>query len=80
MWVGRGCLSCGFHNNNQPLDYLAGMSQKDLHTAEHMLKHRPKSSIARNLDYGSSGKYSSDLLNGSKGSHSLSNTEPFHLV
>lgn len=31
MWVGRGCLSYGFHNNNQPIDYLAWMSQKDLH-------------------------------------------------
>jgi len=56
------------------------MSQWNLCSVEHILKPRPQSSVERNPRYGSSGKYSSNLLNKSKGSAGCLHTQLFHSV
>lgn len=56
------------------------MSQWNLCSAEHILKPRPNSSVERNPRYGSSGKYSSNLLNKSEGRAGYMHTQPFRLV
>lgn len=56
------------------------MSQWNLCSAKDILKPRPNSSVERNPRYGSSGKYSSNLLNKSEGSVGCLHTQPFHLV